>query len=159
MSERIFILALIIAALAGCDRHLAAPLPTPTPAISTLSAPPAPSPANPLQSKLLSDLTMPVGSELISSKPGYEDWSIPGDLTSAEQTMRGLLPVGHNLQSLRWCKEDPPDNGGGPTWYWRRFDGGSITVDINPNDDTHSEAVINAGDTDLSMAADGCSGY
>jgi hypothetical protein len=78
----------------------------------------------------LIDVALPPGTTISTHADGLEIWQSPGSQDQAVAALKPQLPIGGDLDGLRWCGERT-DASGGAAWSWGG-PGGSIVVDALP---------------------------
>jgi uncharacterized lipoprotein len=85
----------------------------------------------------LIDMALPPGTTISSHADGLEIWQSPGSQDQAVAALKPQLPIGGDLDGLRWCGQRT-DASGGVAWSWGG-PGGSIVVDAQPGGEIRIE--------------------
>lgn len=88
-------------------------------------------PAGIIHSTLI-DLALPLGTKISSHADGVEIWQPPGTQRETVADLRSKLPLGKELDGLKWCGESTDAKTGTVEWRWSGS-GGSVDVTVLSN--------------------------
>jgi hypothetical protein len=122
MSRFVSILVVALLALAGCSSGGSSSPGT----VATSSVVP-----NVIHSTLI-DLALPLRTKISSHADGVEIWQPPGTQAETVADLKPKLPIGKDLDGLKWCGESTDAKTGTVEWRWSGS-GGSIDITILSN--------------------------
>ncbi|MGO9151975.1 hypothetical protein [Mycobacterium sp.] len=131
--------------------------PLPPTGTSTSSSGPTPLGTGP-RSQVVTQLTMPPGSELAQSLDTYfENWMVDRNRDSVESYLAPQLPVFREFDGRPWCKTATTEfNGTKETkWVWGAADTGLMIFVTGSTDSDHSRVLVVTGAT-AGKNATGC---
>jgi hypothetical protein len=124
MNRYVSILVVALFALVGCSSA------GESSSSSTASAAPS-APAAIIHSTLI-DLALPLGTKISSHAEGVEIWQPPGTQAETVADLKPKLPIGKDLDGLKWCGETTDAKTGTVEWRWSG-PGGSIDITLRSN--------------------------
>lgn len=122
MSRYAALLFVVLAVLVGCSSGGSS---SPGTAATTSAAPD-------LIHSTLIDLQLPQGTRISSHAEGVEIWQPPGTQAETVADLKPKLPIGKELDGLKWCGESTDAKTGTVEWRWSG-PGGSVDITVLGN--------------------------